>query len=450
MSREERQSLADAINNGEVVPTEGTPPPGAKLIDASSLPQDLQDKLKANQQRAHALDERFQEMEEQEDEEEPQGAPEREVAAPKDLSEQLKRAQGLDVRGEGEEAPSHGGANAPDSGEFDDEIRDYIDGRTSPGGNNHSGEFEDIEKMLKAIGHGGGGASMDLKLKLKRPEERLFQVIQEQFTRLGGEPDPSDFLDDGEATWNVRKLLMARADPGVIMRARRDWAKSPEDIYFVLDTSGSMSSFAATIAACAAGALGLVHLFHGMEAHPQFEILRDTPLRHPREFKGLGSLAGGETWEQLRAQNVEKQRLISHPSIPGYTEFCVTHPAVSRGDYTAQHNGGSFEVNLDWWLRKAKPAKGSRLIFFGDAMSVHFANPQYLARLVRPYKFTWLTPHSLEVGERSYNAEHHADLLVNPQRYHWHEWLKLRAVGLQVLGECKDAPTLRAALKKVK
>lgn len=318
---------------------------------------------------------------------------------------------------------------------------------TTQDATNTAGSSASVDELLSAVGYGGGGKTLDLDLPMRKPEERLFHTVQEAFMRLAGEPDVSDKVPDGTEAWWAKKLAVARWKPQTVPTAKHDWVRSPEDIYFILDTSGSVSQWANIIAAMAAGALGLVHLYHGPEAHPTFQILRNTPLKTPSAFKGLGREYGTVREGKDGGKTAEKQKDVCNTAVVGYDKFWGAH--------RLSH---CWDTDLEWWLKQVKPAYGSRLIFWGDTMSVNFKDPQYIKRLLRPYRFVWMLPFGLDEWKRHYMGRGLAvgdvpdfdKLLQNPTAYSSCEYLKLLAVGLQVIGNASSPGGMRDALRRVK
>jgi hypothetical protein len=106
------------------------------------------------------------------------------------------------------------------------------------------------------------------------------------------------------------------------------------EIYFILDSSGSMGAYCRTFTGMLEGSRDLVRTFSGMEAHPN----------------------KGENGEKYKS--AYKQR---------------------------------FADDLEEWIKKIKPASGSVLVFWGDTIGMNIRGDELKVRkMLRPYRAFWL------------------------------------------------------------
>lgn len=425
LSQQEQESLRDAIQSGQLKLQTGTPPPDAQPVDLASLPQDLQDQLK----------EQF------DNDQDAQSAMQQAMQAsngPGQAQEQGQKQEGQQAQPQGQGVGDEQGESCVEGAENPKEdvgLPEYdieADPETAKTPNNNEMTGIDKAKGVKATGFGGGGTLMDLTVPIRTYNERMFTVVRDQFERLAAEPDPSDREPEGDEVWNARRIVKAYWRPDIYPIAKQNLARSPENIYFILDTSGSMQEFADVAASLAAGALGLVHLYHGSEAHPQVRIDRSEPLHSPKQFKGLGQTNSSQNY--LHVEGGEAQTFVCSDQVPGYRAF------------RREHSG--FEGNLAWWLKQEKPPKGSRLIFWGDTHGVSFENTRMIRRMLRDYRFTWLLP--FKVGEEHDNFGDTDEHVLNHHESGYGEYVKLLAAGLQVIGGASSPEGLRVALRKLK
>lgn len=290
-----------------------------------------------------------------------------------------------------------------------------------------------------AQGHmGGGGGAQFLG---QQRDKAVFYAVRELWEKLAIDYDHAQPIDEGSEKWSVPRIFKSRFNVNYVRHAKLDFARTVDDIYLVLDTSGSVHKFTKEIAAMAAASAGIVHLYHGTEARPQFAVRKATPLRFPGDRF--------PEWENKETESLFADRAAWEAFAQRFDE---------------QHGvWNSFETQLAWWLRLEKPAPGSRLIFWGDTQGVGFLKPRVLRALVRPYKFCWLLPYPREhtVAEHYVRAQMRHQGLSH-SREEWVAWAvdhpdatggveypKLEGVGLPVLFDISDGQGIRRMLQRL-
>lgn len=174
----------------------------------------------------------------------------------------------------------------------------------------------------------GGGDPEDFQ---KNSPDKMQKVLRHFFEKLAD--SPGYIRTPGRKNWDVRKLIKSKFNPIVINDAKHDREKIME-IYFILDSSGSMNEYARTFAGMLKGSRDIVKCYSGMEAHPN----------------------KGENGENL--------------NIP-YNQ--------------------SFATDVELWLKKVKPAPGSVFVFWGDTYGMNIRGEETRVRkMLRPYKAYWL------------------------------------------------------------
>lgn len=350
------------------------------------------------------------------------------------------------------EGPPQGSAPSQAQGEPEKpDVHDFEDPHES-GEAGKAGEYtgeldddweEDEEEEEGRSRPTGGGGDQIRANNAASPEQSIFEVIKQMLEALAVSPDYADRDDLGEDVYDLRRIIAARASPMMLNNAKRDRPVIVEDMYLMLDTSGSVSEYAGKIAAMAAGAAGLVHIFTGTEARPEFYVDRNRPLASAAE--------PFPEWRRQKSVNEPKAqwlRFIRH--------FDSTYLA---GRYTGFGcSEGSFEAQFAWWLEKWQPRSGSRIIFWGDTHACGFAHPKLFKSLCEPYRVIWLLPQPRNEWERYFRDRYGASrderptleqLDRNASDYHSYEHLKLEAIGIPCLFGIHNPVGIRQALQLI-
>lgn len=307
-------------------------------------------------------------------------------------------------------------------------------GGDSDGGGQGQSEEEDEEEEEQEqvqIAYGGGGQQQYGETQ----DETLFLATRYLIRKLAEHDDFSERVMHGHTTWDAKRLLSGHWNPTVYEEAKLDYGRQVEDIYLILDTSGSVSRLANNIAAIAAGAAGIVHLYSGSEASPHFKVNRATPLRSPRdpfpEWKRqqpiYASAEGGDSWV---TNFIDTNR-------PLYPEW---------GGHSS-----SIEVDIAWFLHHEKPPKNSRILFWGDTQGADIYCPRLFAALLRPYRAAWLLsePYKESWSDESRRHVSQHELIYNPGEHDSPGWPKLEAVGIPVIENIQTAEDVRGMLQQL-
>lgn len=155
--------------------------------------------------------------------------------------------------------------------------------------------------------------------------------IRMLFEKLACERSPYGRTDELEY-WDGRKLVLAKANPNKLMRAKSGKEKDAS-IYFFLDDSGSMRPYAKMFQGLLEASRHIVHVYRGSEAHPVEAV---------------------------------------------------------DGSYESEYIW-SFCDQLKKWLDTVRPTPGSVLIFWGDTCDMNIrGDEQKVRKLLRPYRAYWL------------------------------------------------------------
>jgi len=155
--------------------------------------------------------------------------------------------------------------------------------------------------------------------------------LRRLFEKLSCERMPYGRTDELEH-WDGRKLVLAKANPNKLMRAKSGKEKDAS-IYFFLDDSGSMRSHAQMFQGLLDASRHVVHVYRGSEAHPVEAV---------------------------------------------------------DGSYKSEYIW-SFCDQLKRWLDTVRPTPGSVLIFWGDTCDMNIrGDEQKVRKLLRPYRAYWL------------------------------------------------------------
>ncbi|GHP00712.1 hypothetical protein KSF_107590 [Reticulibacter mediterranei] len=212
----------------------------------------------------------------------------------------------------------------------------------------------------EGVSFAGDGMSDPIELEKVRGESTMFLAIRQVLYQLADHPDRWR-RQNGQRHWDQRRIVKSRFAPHTLLRAKYTYPCSHDNIFLIVDDSGSASvraGLADQMKSLIAGALGVVRVFAGSEAHPDKEY---TIERKPSKF--CEDLPWKEAW---------------------------TQPYVH--DFTSSVKG---------FLAYAKPAPGARLIFWGDAMDMHLRDPERLCILLKRYRPLWLLSHD---GRSSYSG----------------------------------------------
>lgn len=159
----------------------------------------------------------------------------------------------------------------------------------------------------------------------------VVKELRELFEKLAYERAPYGRTDELEH-WDGRKLVLAKANPNKLMRAKSGKEKDAS-IYFFLDDSGSMRSHAQMFQGLLEASRHVVHVYRGSEAHPVEAV---------------------------------------------------------DGSYESEYIW-SFHDQLKRWLDTVRPTPGSVLIFWGDTCDMNIrGDEQKVRKLLRPYRAYWL------------------------------------------------------------
>lgn len=151
------------------------------------------------------------------------------------------------------------------------------------------------------------------------------------FEKLACERMPYGRTDELEH-WDGRKLVLAKANPNKLMRAKSGKEKDTS-IYFFLDDSGSMRPHAQMFQGLLEASRHVVHVYRGSEAHPVEAV---------------------------------------------------------DGSYESEYIW-SFCDQLKRWLDIVRPTPGSVLIFWGDTCDMNIrGDEQKVRKMLRPYRAYWL------------------------------------------------------------
>lgn len=294
----------------------------------------------------------------------------------------------------------------------------------------------------------------------------MFYVIRQLIDKLAVDTDWLDTLPEGAEKWDTARVFRSGFNPNYLRNAKDDYRVTVDEMYLSLDTSGSVLRYAQEIAAMAAGAVGLVRLFHGTEGKPQIEIMRKSPLKYPGQYfpewdlgynarlvrnpdlssaqvQGAARRAGGVHYDSYSDE-------FSNFIQAWMNEQEAAFPSL-RGYWTAEF----FEPHVAWMLHKYRPSPGTRLLFWGDTESVGIANPWLLKQMMRPYRFVWMTPYNPVAHERHVEyqggkEEMERHFAENKWYHHDHfEYLKLEYVGLPVLHNVNSALGVRQSLQRL-
>lgn len=306
---------------------------------------------------------------------------------------------------EGDQQGSSGRGQAPrEEEEEDEEEPDY-----SGGGENKYGNVDDAS---------------------------LFYAVRYLISKLAEHDDFTETVPFGSAKWDAKRVLSAYWDPILLEEAKRNYARQVEDIYLILDVSGSVEDLADNIAAIAAGAAGIVHLYQGQEARPTEKVLRSVPLRTPRD-----------PFPEWHSPESVGQRKFSNHDQETWREAFYNEQRPLYPEWAWEM--GAFEMELAWFLHVEKPPKNSRILFWGDTQVARFGCPRLMASLLRPYRAAWLLSEPYRENWAESQAIHHSqnDLIYYPSRFTSPEWPKLEAVGIPVIENVQTAEHVRGMLQ---
>jgi hypothetical protein len=233
----------------------------------------------------------------------------------------------------------------------------------------------------------GDGMSAPVELEEATGDEVMFFAIRQVLQHLADNPDRWRH-QQGKGHWEKRQLIKARFAPQTLPRARYTYPHSPNNIFLIVDESNSVSELADQIKALVAGALGVVRVFAGSEAHPDKEYTLGYQPRSIRE-----NLQWNTAWSQEYVH-----------------------------DFTASVRG---------FLAYACPVPGARLLFWGDTMDMHLRDSERLRSLLKGYRPLWLLSHD---GRSSYSG---------------YEAPRLEAAGIPVIKEIIRGEALLAALRRI-
>lgn len=308
--------------------------------------------------------------------------------------------------------------------------------------------------------HGGGGVQYRSDVK----NAGMFYAIRYIINRLAVDTNWLETTPEGRDTWNLGRVFRSGYNPNYLRNAQDDRLVTVDKMFLSLDTSGSVLAYAEEIAAMAAGAVGLVQLFHGTEGKPQIEIRRQSPLAYPGQ--------AFPEWDEGRDARLVRNLSLSSDDINGrakaaggrnydkYSPECHQFLDAWMAQTEAQHpelrgkmHIENFEAYLAWWLHVYRPAPGTRLLFWGDTQSVGFISPWLLKQMVRNYRFVWMTPYTPETiahylryydGEESMRRSFAAGYFGYTT-----EFFGLEYVGLPVLHGVNSASSVRQALRRI-
>jgi hypothetical protein len=201
-------------------------------------------------------------------------------------------------------------------------LKKQSDAKTKSDNDQHGQEEEEEEE------YNGGGDPEDYE---DENSQKMRKLLRQLFEKLADTPGYNRI--EGRKSWDVRKLTKSKFNPVQTNEAKHARDKMME-IYFVLDSSGSMAEYARTFSHMLKGSKHLVKCYSGMEAHPN------------------------------RGENGE--------------------------NFFSKYND-SFATDLKNWLKIVKPAPGSVFIFWGDTCGMNIQGEEGIVRrLLRPYKAYWL------------------------------------------------------------
>lgn len=299
---------------------------------------------------------------------------------------------------------------------------------------------------------GGGGKQILARTK----DQPMFYAMRDVWNKLAVDTDFAHKLPEGSERWNLHRVFKSHYNVSLLRNAKEDYGVTVEDIYFSLDTSGSVRAMADRIAAMAAASVGVVHLFHGTEGRPEYKILRKEPLKFPEQsfpewdnkdtglnslkFKDPSSSEMKPEFEAFRKRFEEKWR----PLYP--------HVGKSWG-----YGNMSFELDVAWMLETERPAPGSLLAFWGDTQGLGLYNTDLLKAIIRPYRFVWMYCYS---RQRMQDYLHGFDLNDEPSlRKHLKaytgsafsqaEVVKFLLAGLPVIFDVNGGESLRVAMRQL-
>ena len=309
--------------------------------------------------------------------------------------------------------------------------------------------------------HSGGGVQYRSETK----NAGMFYAIRYIIQRLAVDVDWLATTPEGRDTWNLGRIFRSGYNPNYLRNAQDDRLVTVDEMFLSLDTSGSVLAYAEEIAAMAAGAVGLVRLFHGTEGKPQIEIRRKSPLAYPgqafpewdegrdarlvrnpglpsEDINGRAKAAGGRHYSQY---SPESERFLT-----AWMREQEAHYPQLVGNWHSEN----FEAYLAWWLHVYRPAPGTRLLFWGDTQSVGFANPWLLKQMVRNYRFVWMTPYTpdnIAHYLRYYDGEASMRRQFAQGNFNNYscEFFGLEYVGLPVLHGVNSASSVRQALRRI-
>lgn len=294
----------------------------------------------------------------------------------------------------------------------------------------------------------------------------LFWAIRDLINKLAVDTDWLDTIPEGVDKWDTGRVFRSGFNASYLRNAKDDYRVTVDEMFLSLDTSGSVREYADEIAAMAAGAVGLVRLFHGTEGKPQIEILRKNALKFPGQ--AFPEWDEGRNARLVRNPELDPEKVDGAARRAGgrhysdyspeftsfyqawYEEQCAHYP-----DLRAYLGGEHFEVYLAWLLYRYRPAPGTRLLFWGDTHGVAFANPYLIKQMVRPYRFVWMTPFTFEEREQ-WIQENGGQEVLDRQfgRGEWWrvdhaEFVKLEYAGLPVLHGVNSASSVRQSLRRI-
>lgn len=316
--------------------------------------------------------------------------------------------QGKGKNEEGQSAAKARPQPEPDEEEKENEEDDDWTPAESSGGDSHYGVVED---------------------------DSLFYAVRYLISKLAEHDDYSEMVPFGHARWDAKRVISSYWDPLMLEEAKQDYARQVDDVYLILDTSGSVSALANNIAAIAAGAAGIVHLYSGEEARPQRKVERTTPLRTSRD--------PFPEWENQSFVHSRERHADYKAWLDAFmAEYKPLYPEWTWG-------ADSFEAELAWFLHVEKPPKGSRILFWGDTCGALFGCPRLLAALLRPYRPAWLysTTFDADWDQDMRNAFPPERLIYKPRDLNHVEWPKLEAVGIPVIENIRTAENVRGMLQ---
>lgn len=329
------------------------------------------------------------------------------------------------------------GQKAQEKEEGEEQEEQEGEGEGEGSGSEEDDEEEEEQKSVSTA-LGGGGK----QIRAEVSDETHFYAARQAILNLAVAPDVMNREELGDDVIEPRRLLAARYNPAILLSLRKELGKTIDDVYIILDTSGSVSAFADKIATIAAAAAGIVHLYSGSEARPQYKVNRSTPLASPSspfpEWEDQEPLWGEDDKEASAfAEQFTKE------NYDGFVD--------EDGD---AYGGNSFEEDVAWWLECEKPPIGSHIIFWTDTHGCGILRPTLLKSLLSNYHVTLMLPQTRDEALYYYDSESMLQYMVeNGLKDNGNsriESYKFQAMDVPVLYDVKDGASFAEALRFVK